>query len=45
MKEPTLKLRLYADCKDDEPTDDRTIATADLDEYFAALANGGMELV
>ena len=45
MKEPTLKLRLYANCKDDEPTDDRAIATADLDEYFAALANGGMELV
>lgn len=45
MEEPTLKLRLYADCKDDEPTDERAIATADLDEYFAGLANGGTELV
>lgn len=45
MKKPTLKLRLYADCRDDEPTDDRSIPTADLDEYFAGLANGGVELV
>ena len=42
---PALKLRLYADCKDDEPTDDRTIAPAELDEYFNGLANGGTELV
>ena len=42
---PTLKLRLYADCKDDDPTDDRSIAPAELDEYFASLANGGIELV
>lgn len=45
MKEPALKLRLYADCKSDEPTDDRTVATADLDEYFAGLSNGGTELI
>ena len=44
-KEPVLKLRLYADCRDDEPTDDRAIAPADLDEYFAGLAGGGIELV
>ena len=44
-KEPVLKLRLYADCKDDDPTDDRSIAPAELDEYFASLANGGIELV
>ena len=42
---PVLKLRLYADCKDDEPTDDRTIAPAELDEYFNGLANGVTELV
>lgn len=42
---PVLKLRLYADCKDDEPTDDRSISPADLDEYFNGLANGGTELV
>ena len=44
-KEPVLKLRLYADCKDDDPTDDRSIAPAELDEYFNGLANGGTELV
>lgn len=42
---PVLKLRLYADCKDDEPTDDRAIAPAELDEYFNGLANGGIELI
>lgn len=42
---PVLKLRLYADCKDDEPTDDRAIAPVELDEYFNGLANGGTELV
>ena len=44
-KEPALKLRLYADCKDDEPTDDRAIAPAELDEYFNGLAHGGTKLV
>ena len=44
-KEPALKLRLYADCKDDEPTDDHSIMPAELDEYFIGLANGGTELV
>ena len=45
QEEPVLKMRLYADCKDDDPTDDRSIAPTELDEYFASLANGGIELV
>lgn len=44
-KKPTLKLRLYADCQDNDPTDDRTIVASDLDEYFMSLANGKTELV
>ena len=45
QEEPELKMRLYADCKNDEPTDDRAISPAELDEYFASLADGGTELV
>lgn len=45
MKDPMLKLRLYADCWDNDPTDDRSIITTDLDEYFADLVNGRTELV
>lgn len=42
---PALKMRLYADCKDDEPTDDRAITPDELDDYFASLANGARELI
>ena len=42
---PDCMFQLFCHNEDEEPTDDRAIATADLDEYFAALANGGMELV
>ncbi len=45
QKEPVLKLRLYADCRNDEPTDDRAIAPSELDEYFAVLADSAIELV
>lgn len=45
QQQPALKMRLYADCKDDEPTDDRSITPGELDDYFASLANGARELV
>lgn len=43
--ELAVKLRLYADCRDDEPTDNRAIVPSELDEYFAGLAAGRIELV
>lgn len=45
QKEPVLKLRLYADCHNDEPTDDRAISQSELDKYFVALVDGAIELI
>jgi len=42
---PTLRMRLYADCKDDEATDERAISPGELAAYFASLTDGARELV
>lgn len=42
---PSLKMRMYGDCKDDEPTDDCAISPEELSEYFTSLDNGAIELV
>ncbi len=41
---PVLQMRLYANCEDCEPTASGSIAREELDDYFQAVANGGLEL-
>lgn len=42
---PIMRMRLYADCRDDEQTTEAEISTAEFDEYFRQVANGANELI